>query len=120
MSSNNGAVRIGVHGIVDLHLQDQVRAALQVEAQVNPVCDRGQQASAGPILGNAKNAAYEQQRYDQNHYHFQLQRFHKNGFPVSRLWILAEHPNRATRNQKLQTILTSFLPASSPTPPTPG
>ena len=31
----DGAVGLGVDGVIDLHLENQVRAALKVEAEVN-------------------------------------------------------------------------------------
>ena len=36
----DGAVGVGVDGVVDLHLKNQVRAALEVEAEVNALLQR--------------------------------------------------------------------------------
>ena len=59
---------VGVHvdRVIDLHLQDQVRAAAKVEAQMNAVGDRRQQALARPVFRNPEDTEQEEDkdRYD--------------------------------------------------------
>ena len=59
-------VRIDINRIVNLHLQNQVRPALEVEAQINALGDRRQQTRARPFLRNAEDAEHEdeQDSYD--------------------------------------------------------
>ena len=56
LQARNRVVGIDVDRVVHLHLQDQVGAAPQVEAQVNAVGDRRQQSLARPVLRNAEDA----------------------------------------------------------------
>ena len=65
-------VRIYIDGIIHLHLQDQVSAALQVESEVNAVlqCSEG---SARPIVRRAKNAEHEEQQRGDNNDKFPAQ-----------------------------------------------
>ena len=60
LQARNRIVRVHVDGVIDLHLQDQVGAAFEVEAQVDAVPNRGQQARAGPVLRNAEDPEHEQ------------------------------------------------------------
>ena len=62
------AIGVGVDGVVDLHLQDQVRSALQIEPEVDAALQRGQQAPAAQAAGHAEDAEQkdDQHRNNQN------------------------------------------------------
>ena len=62
--------RVGVDGVVHLHLQDQVRAALEVEPQVDALLQCGQQAGRRKALGNAKDAEQEEDQHRDNNEDF--------------------------------------------------
>jgi hypothetical protein len=66
--ARNRVVGIDVDRVVHLHLQDQVRPAAQIEAQMNAVGDRCQQPLARPILRNAEDAEQEKIRMPENDY----------------------------------------------------
>ena len=55
-------LRNDVHRIVDLNLQNQVRSAAQIEAQVDVIAHRRKQPLAGEALRNPKDSEQEKQR----------------------------------------------------------
>ena len=62
LEARKRVVGVDVDRVVDLHLQDQVRPATQVEAQMNAVGDRRQHTPARPVLRNAEDAEQEDQQ----------------------------------------------------------
>ena len=48
------AVGVGIDGVIDLHLKNQVRATLQIESQVNALLQRSQQTGGVKLLGMPK------------------------------------------------------------------
>ena len=57
----NRILRVDIHRIVDLHLQDQVRSALQVEPQVNVVGQSCEQRLPTETLRNSEDPEQEEQ-----------------------------------------------------------
>ncbi len=53
-------------GVVHLHLQDQVRPALQVKAQVDTLLDRSPQTLAGETAGDADDAEEKEDQHRNN------------------------------------------------------
>src|SRR5208282_2164198 len=62
LEARQRVVGIDIDRVVDLHLQNQVRAAIEVEAQMNAVGDRSQYALARPVLRNAEDPGQEDQQ----------------------------------------------------------
>ena len=58
----NGVIGFYLNGVVHLHLQDQVGAAFQVQAEVNAVSDGVDKSLLGKALGNAEDAEQEKQQ----------------------------------------------------------
>ena len=59
-------VAVGVDGVVHLHLQNQVGAALQVEAQVNALLQRSPQALSRETAGDADDAEEKEDQHRNN------------------------------------------------------
>ena len=56
----NGVIRVDVHRVIDLHLQDQVSTALKVQSQVDPLLHGREQSLARPIARHAKDSEQEE------------------------------------------------------------
>src|SRR5208283_4299309 len=62
------AIAVGVDGVVDLHLQNEVGPTLQVKSEVDAALQRGQQTFAAQAARNTEDAEQksDQHRNNQN------------------------------------------------------
>ena len=67
LNLRHGVVGLGIHRLRHLHLQDQVRAALQIQAQMNPAGYGAQQRLSADPGWNSEDSieANQQNRNDQ-------------------------------------------------------
>ena len=64
----NPALRNHVDCVVYLHLQDQVGSTLEIEAQVDMVCQRREQAFSRQTLGNPEDSEEEKEHGTNDEY----------------------------------------------------
>ena len=66
----DGVVGVDLHRIVDLHLQDQVRPAAQIEAEVDALGHGREQTLSRKALWNAENTVQENDQRSYDEYRF--------------------------------------------------
>ena len=62
----NGAISVGIDGVIHLYLQNQVGATLQIEAEVDPTLQRSQQTFAAQAAWNPEDAEQKSNQHRNN------------------------------------------------------
>ena len=62
MKALDDAFGLRIHGIIHLHLKDEVGASLEIKSQVDAVLHSGQQSLPRPIFGYSEDTKQEHQQ----------------------------------------------------------